>query len=173
MKRAWISLLLLLGLAACAPSPAAVRPWPPISRRRALAHWHIQTRLPCLRRPQRHPEPIACPRLPQGWKKPSTSPGVILRPACRSNSSQIGLVNTMDITWADILAGCTSTAPQVLTQGRVYGYRVTLEAGGADYIYHVGETGQVILCTQPAPGANNPLLGGSNGPTQDPYNNAP
>lgn len=174
MKPAWIPLLLLLlGLAACVPSPAALLPAGadlPAQGPGALAY------------PNPGAMPLQSTETP-GANSVSAPPPAMetaidlarrdLASRLQIDSSQIGLVNTMEITWADILAGCTSAAPQVLTQGRVHGYRVTLDAGGAVYVYHVGEAGQVIFCTQPAPGANNPLFGGSNGPTQDPYNNAP
>ena len=56
---------------------------------------------------------------------------------------------------------------------RVYGYRVWLEAKSEEYIYHIGLTGQVILCPKLIPGANNPLLMTPDGSNQDPQNQAP
>ncbi len=91
----------------------------------------------------------------------------------RIDAVQIDLLNTMEITWPNISAGCSASLGQILTKGRVYGYRVWLAANGVEYIYHVGETGQVILCTEPIPGANNPLLMTPGGSTQDPQNNQP
>jgi hypothetical protein len=85
----------------------------------------------------------------------------------------IGVIATMDITWPDISAGCNSEPGQILTKGRVYGYRVVLEANGAKYVFQVGETGQVMLCVAPIPGANNPLLMTPSGTSQDPHNNEP
>jgi len=87
--------------------------------------------------------------------------------------SQITLFKTMEITWPNISAGCNSNPGQILTKGRVYGYRVWLESSGTEYVYHVGETGQVIPCLEPNPGANNPLLMKPSGPTQDSHNNQP
>jgi hypothetical protein len=87
--------------------------------------------------------------------------------------AQIALVKTMEITWPTISAGCSSNAGQILSKGRVYGYRVWLEANGVEYLFHAGEGGQVFPCTEPNPGANNPLLMTPGGPTQDPNNNQP
>ncbi len=91
----------------------------------------------------------------------------------KTDLNQIALMKTMEITWPNISAGCSSAPGQILTIGRVYGYRVWLEANGVEYVYHVGETGQVILCLEPNPGANNPLLMTPGDPTQDPHNNQP
>jgi hypothetical protein len=87
--------------------------------------------------------------------------------------AQITLSKTLEITWPDIAAGCNSRPGQILSKGRVYGYRVWLEANGVVYVYHVGEAGQVIPCPEPNPGENNPLLMTPGGPTQDPHNNEP
>ena len=86
---------------------------------------------------------------------------------------EIALLKTMEITWPNISAGCSPSAGQILTKGRVYGYRVWLEAESEGYIYHVGLTGQVILCPKPIPGANNPLLMTPDSSNQDPQNQAP
>ena len=172
MKTLRITLLLALGLAACSSARAANAP---------------VARDPVLQSPSSAPDSsMSAPRA-QATETPesaaASSPPIAKEAAIdlarrdlsdrlQVEPSKVALVGTMDITWSNLLAGCTATAPQVLTAGRPYGYRVTLEAGGVLYIYHVGELGQVILCDQPAPGANNPLLGGDH-PTQDPYNNAP
>jgi hypothetical protein len=87
--------------------------------------------------------------------------------------AQVTLLNTMDITWPDISAACRPGAGRILTKGRVYGYRVWLEANGVPYVYHVGEGGQVLPCSEPDRGVNNPPIMTPSGPTQDPYNNAP
>ncbi len=42
--------------------------------------------------------------------------------------AQITLSRTVEITWPDISAGCSSNPGQILSKGRVYGYRVWLEA---------------------------------------------
>ncbi|HTP01890.1 MAG TPA: hypothetical protein VMJ64_11000 [Anaerolineales bacterium] len=87
--------------------------------------------------------------------------------------SEIHLLNTIEITWPDLHAGCGSAPGQILTKGRVYGYRVWLEANGAQYLYHVGKAGEVLRCEEQAPGANNPLLVTPGSPTQDPHNSEP
>lgn len=83
------------------------------------------------------------------------------------DATQIVLLKTMEITWPDVSQGCSPSLGQVLTKGRVYGYRVWLEAGGEKHIYHTALTGQLFLCPKLNPGANNPLLMTPDGSTQD------
>ena len=90
------------------------------------------------------------------------------------DAARITMRKTMDITWPDISKGCTPSAGQILTKGKVYGYRIWLEAEGEQYIYHVGLNGQVILCPKlTQPGANNPLLMTPGAPTHDLHNQQP
>ena len=87
---------------------------------------------------------------------------------------EIALLKTMEITWPNISAGCGPSAGQILTKGRVYGYRVCAGSSQSEgYVHHVGLTGQVILCPKPIPGANNPLLMTPDSSNQDPQNQAP
>lgn len=83
------------------------------------------------------------------------------------DATQIVLLKTMEITWPDGSQGCGPGLGQILTKGRVYGYRVWLEASGEKYIYHTALTGQIFLCPKLNPGANNPLLITPDGSTQD------
>jgi hypothetical protein len=86
---------------------------------------------------------------------------------------QITLLKATEILWPDISLGCKPGSGQILTRGRVYGYRVWLEAERQEYIYHTGLTGQIILCPKLNPGANNPLLSKTPGSNQTPQSGTP
>ena len=86
----------------------------------------------------------------------------------KMDPARITLQKTLEITWPNIAMGCSPGTGQILTKGRVYGYRVWLQADGKGYIYHVGLTGQLILCPQLKPGTKNPLLRMPGGTGQDP-----
>lgn len=82
---------------------------------------------------------------------------------------QITLRETMEIDWPDASLGCPSPG-KVYAQGRVPGYKIWLETGGEEYIYHTDLTGQVILCADPYLDLDNldSFPPTSSGPTQDP-----
>ena len=86
----------------------------------------------------------------------------------KMDPARITLQKTMEITWPNIAMGCSPGTDQILTKGRVYGYRVWLQADGKGYIYHVGLTGQLILCPHLKPGVKNTLLRTPGGTGQDP-----
>ena len=86
---------------------------------------------------------------------------------------QISLLKINDITWSDISLGCDPVPGQILTQGSATGYQIWLEAQEQDYIYHAGLNGQLVLCQNMNPGANNPLLFKTLGPTQKPPDSSP
>lgn len=60
---------------------------------------------------------------------------------------QIHFLKISDIDWQDISQGCTTSAGQTLTKGRVSGYRIWLEAEGKDYLYHIGLDQTILPCT--------------------------
>jgi hypothetical protein len=62
---------------------------------------------------------------------------------------QIILVETMPMTWLNAALGCPAPG-KVYAQGRVPGYKITLEVNGVDYVYHTDRTGKMALC----PGVN-------------------
>ena len=62
------------------------------------------------------------------------------------NSDQITVLKTTEITWTDITQGCAPAAGQTLSKGRLSGYRIWLQANGANYALHVGLDGKTFLC---------------------------
>ena len=80
-------------------------------------------------------------------------------------TEQITLVDAMEIVWPDAALGCPAPG-KVYAQGRVPGYKISLEAGGQEYVYHTDLTGQVVLCPDVDP--DNPASLSPSGPTQDP-----
>lgn len=53
-----------------------------------------------------------------------------------------------DIDWQDLSQGCTTALGQTSTKGRLYGYRIWLEANGKNYLYHVGLDNTVLSCPE-------------------------
>jgi hypothetical protein len=75
------------------------------------------------------------------------------------NVGQITLLKSMEMTWPDAALGCPSPG-NVYAQGQVAGYRIWLDAGGVEYIYHTNLTGQVILCPTLNPDDSSPSTQG-------------
>ncbi|HUH96627.1 MAG TPA: hypothetical protein VLZ89_04660 [Anaerolineales bacterium] len=71
---------------------------------------------------------------------------------------QITFLKAAPITWGDLSLGCVPASGQILPRGASSGYQIWLQAGGRDYVYHAGWNGQLVLCADIHPGANNPLL---------------
>jgi hypothetical protein len=70
---------------------------------------------------------------------------------------QITLLNATEITAADLYAGCTRKAGQVVMPNESgNGYQISLEAQGQDYLYHAGMNDQVVLCEPMNPGTSKP-----------------
>jgi hypothetical protein len=63
------------------------------------------------------------------------------------NVDQIRFLKISDIDWQDITQGCTTSAGQRLTKGRLSGYRIWLESDGKNYLYHIGLDQTVLYCT--------------------------
>jgi len=61
------------------------------------------------------------------------------------NNDQITLLNSIEMTWPNSALGCPEPG-KGYSQSQVPGYRIWLEAGGVEYIYHADLSGQVILC---------------------------
>jgi hypothetical protein len=61
--------------------------------------------------------------------------------------SQIHFLKISDIDWQDITQGCTAPPGQTYTKGRLSGYRIWLEEGGKNYLYHIGLDDTVLFCT--------------------------
>ena len=180
MKTHWISLLplLILILVSCGPSQSAVSQPPTLPTaggepQGVPAQGSSSTLEASTVQLIKTPEASSMSSLPPVEDNLVNLAKQALAARLKIDLPQIVLLKTMEITWPDISAGCNSGPGQILSKGRVYGYRVWLEANGVEYLYHVGEGGQAIPCTEPDPGANNPLLMTPGGPTQDPNNKQP
>lgn len=60
--------------------------------------------------------------------------------------SEIELRELASATWPDLGLGCPRPG-QTYGQMMVPGYRMTLSAGGRDYIYHTDSRNRVVLCS--------------------------
>ena len=60
--------------------------------------------------------------------------------------TQIQLLKIIEINWQDIAQGCSPNTNQVLTKGKLSGYRIWLKANNKDYVYHIGLDGEIHLC---------------------------
>ena len=178
MKTRWISAFALLVLVSCAPSRSVDGKLPTASPAEGAA-LAVATQALTSALPERPLQLLSTPEASEMTPLPTDQDKLVdlakqdLADRLKIDASQIALLSTMEITWPDISAGCTTSAGQILSKGRVYGYSVWLGAKAAEYLYHVGQDGQVFPCTEPNPGANNPLLMTPGGPTQDPNNRQP
>ncbi len=66
------------------------------------------------------------------------------------NADQITVLDTKEMTWPDSALGCPAPG-EVYAQGQVPGYRIWLNAGNVEYIYHTDLNGRVILCFNQVP----------------------
>lgn len=154
----WWIVMVAIVLVACAPAGAPANPTADDQKRESPT----QTSLPNSTRGPLQlantPEPADTPSAPLDRDKFVGLAKHDLADRLKVDADQIALVKTMEITWPDISLGCSPGSGQILTQGQVHGYRVWLEAKGQNYIYHIGLTGQIILCPKLNPGVNNPRL---------------
>jgi hypothetical protein len=77
---------------------------------------------------------------------------------------QITVVEATPMTWPDAALGCPSPG-KVYAQGRVPGYRITLEVSGVNYVYHTDQTGRIVLCPEVNPDEVDPASPAKTGPT--------
>ena len=61
------------------------------------------------------------------------------------NTDQISVLDTKEMNWPNAALGCPAPG-EVYAQMQVPGYRIWLNAGGVEYIYHTDLNGRVILC---------------------------
>ena len=96
--------------------------------------------------------------------RPGADPGYEkLRAAARFDLSthlgiseeQIRMLSLDHVVWPDASLGCPKPG-ELYAQVLVPGYRIALEVDAKTYLYHTDETGQFLLCEQPAP--NLPLI---------------
>jgi len=147
MKNLTLFLLIAILLTACAPGAPIVTPEP---------------QAPVL------PTPTGSgvvPTTPEATST-ATSPVPSAAEAARlvlaqqkgANPEEILIVNVGKVDWPDACLGLSSqgqTCAQVITPG----YRVTLEFGGHEYLFHTDEAGsQIHLASGPAPQTDSPLI---------------
>jgi hypothetical protein len=60
---------------------------------------------------------------------------------------EVTLVEAVAMTWPDAALGCPSPG-KVYAQGRVPGFKITLQANAEEFVYHTDHTGQIILCPE-------------------------
>jgi hypothetical protein len=70
------------------------------------------------------------------------------------NPSAVTVIIAEPVTWRDGSTGCPEPG-RMYTQALVPGYRVVLEAGGNQYLYHSDTRGDFLLC--PPERAQDPL----------------
>jgi len=67
------------------------------------------------------------------------------------DTGDVELLTAEAVTWTDGSLGCPEPG-QMYTQALVEGYRIIVEAGGAEYVYRIGSGASVRLCEQGFPG---------------------
>ena len=171
MKLIWIILLVLLTVVVAGCGSFETSPASPVNNDKPQAS-------PSQPSPTTTPakNPIQ-PTEPSGSiNMPSTPPPVEKFEALTINDlatnlniskEQVTLLESTEIIWPDAALGCPSPG-KVYAQGRVPGFKIRLEAGGQEYIYHTDLTGQVILCPEIDPNNLDNVPPTSTGPTQDP-----
>lgn len=117
--------------------------------------------------------PLQLGRTPESTEMPSIPPvekfvalsKKDLADRLQVDADKVALVKTAEMLWPDAALGCPSPG-KIYAPGRVPGYRIWLEVGGLEYIYHTDLTGQVILCPQHYPDDMDALPPTTPGPTQ-------
>lgn len=80
------------------------------------------------------------------------------------DETKIALSKTEELIWPNAALGCPAPG-KVYAQGKVPGYRIWLDAGGVEYIYHTDWFGQVVLCPTILDPEDIPSLPENIGPT--------
>lgn len=163
MKTRWFSLAVLVSfvLASCAPSQAESLPSnpqkPPVAEASPTPTENV---LPT----SNTPEATEMPSNPLSVEKFVSLAKKDLAERLKITEDTIALVRAAEVTWPNAALGCPSPG-KVYAQGKVPGYQIKLEAGGAEYVYNTDLSGQVIFCPPQNPDDPGSLSPTTPGPT--------
>jgi hypothetical protein len=76
----------------------------------------------------------------------------------RSGAAHVQVVKTEAVTWRDGSLGCPEPG-RMYTQALVKGWRIRIDVGSAQFVYHASAAGRWLWC--PPGRAKDPLPGGA------------
>ena len=146
-----LSIWIFAGCTSSPPTPALPSPLP-FSKTPTAQAQEATTEMPSTNSSENPVSPINTPDFSESTPPPAEANPFVklaeedLARRLTITADQIHFLKISDIDWQDITQGCNATPGQILTKGRLSGYRIWLEANGKNYLYHIGLDSTTVLC---------------------------